>query len=266
MGGLYELLIKLMSAVVIVLPLIVLLFIMLISVVYIVGYVYDSIFGNSFINLGHFIGGKYPKIKNIPIVVKLWRKIQPKELYLRYETPLFTYCFSYTAISLLALAVPNKNGMSIIGASVLYILFYFVGMARKCGRNKQYYEKILDNNMEFLKLSFLPLGFSITVLGFCFTITGLKVQELPLDFDTIENMYNGLMNYNDSTNILMFFLKMLVSEGIILIFLYGISLPIQVVSYFVIAVINYFRKHKAGYIGLFKKFLDIVVCLLKNMW
>lgn len=65
---------------------------MLISVVYIVGYVYDSIFGNSFISLGNFIGRKYPEIKNIQLVVKVWNKIQPKELYLRYETPLFTYC------------------------------------------------------------------------------------------------------------------------------------------------------------------------------
>lgn len=114
MDVLLELLIKLLSLTVIMIFLIGLLFVMLISVVYIAGYVYDSIFGNSFISLGHFISGKYPKIKNIPIVVKLWRKIQPKELYLRYETPLFTYCFSYTAISLLALVLPNENGMGII--------------------------------------------------------------------------------------------------------------------------------------------------------
>jgi hypothetical protein len=114
MGALIELLIKLASLIVIIIFLVGLLFIMLISVVYIAGYIYDSVFGNSFIWLGHFISGKYPKIKNIPMVVKLWRKIQPKELYFRYETPLFTYCFSYTAISLLALILPNENGMGII--------------------------------------------------------------------------------------------------------------------------------------------------------
>lgn len=265
MGVLLELLVKLMSLTVIMIFLIGLLFIMLISVVYIAGYVYDSIFGNSFISLGHFISEKYPKIKNISIVEKLWRKIQPKELYLRYETPLFTYCFSYTAISLLALVLPNENGMGIIVASALYLLFYFVGMARKCGKNEQYYEKILDNNIEFLKLSFLPLGFIITVLGFCFTITGMKVQELPLDFAIIENTYTSLMNYNDETNTLMLFLKLLVSGGLILILFYVISLPIQVISYFVISVINYFRKHKAGYIGLYKKFLVIVAYFLKNI-
>ena len=68
MDVLLELLIKLLSLTVIMIFLIGLLFVMLISVVYIAGYVYDSIFGNSFISLGHFISGKYPKIKNIPIV------------------------------------------------------------------------------------------------------------------------------------------------------------------------------------------------------
>lgn len=139
----------------------------------------------------------------------------------------------------MALVVPDENGIGIIVASALYLLFYFVGMARKCGRNEQYYKKILDNNMEFLKLSFLPLGFIITVLGFCFTIMGMKVQELPLDFAIIENTYTSLMNYNDDTNTLMFFLKIIVSGGLILILFYIISLPVQVMSYFIISIINY---------------------------
>ena len=284
MDVLFELLIKLMSLTVIMIFLIGLLFIMLISVVYIAGYVYDSIFGNLFISLGHFISGKYPKIKNISIVEKLWRKIQPKELYLRYETPLFTYCFSYTAISLLALVLPNENGTDIVWdtpyARHLYYHpeYNYQGAPMRGGywadrymqnggqkQIEQYYEKILDNNIEFLKLSFLPLGFIITVLGFCFTITGMKVQELPLDFAIIENTYTSLMNYNDETNTLMLFLKLLVSGGLILILFYVISLPIQVISYFVISVINYFRKHKAGYIGLYKKFIGIVAYFLKNI-
>lgn len=266
MSVLFELLLKLMSLLVIMIFSVGLLFVMLISIVYIVGYVYDSIFGNSIICLCRFLGRKYPKIKNIPLVVKVWERIQIKGLYLRYETPLFAYCFSYTAISMLALILPNENGMSIIEASALYLLFYFVGMARKCGGNEQYYNKVLNNNMEFLKLSFLPLGFIITVMGFCFTITGMKVQELPLDFTITVNTYTSLMNCNDETNTLMLFLKMIVSGGLILILFYIISLPVQVVSYFVISVINYFRKHKAGYIGLFKKYLGIVIYLLKNNW
>ena len=54
MDVLLELLIKLLSLTVIMIFLIGLLFVMLISIVYIAGYVYDSIFGNSFISLGHY--------------------------------------------------------------------------------------------------------------------------------------------------------------------------------------------------------------------
>ena len=184
---------------------------------------------------------------------------------MRYETPLFTYCFSYTAISVLALVLSNENSMGIIVASALYLLFYFVGMARKCGSNEQYYNKVLKNNMEFLKVSFLPLGFIITVMGFYFTITGMKIQEIPLNFTTIANTFTSLMNYNNESNMLMQFLKILASGGIILILFYILSLPVQVVSYFIISVINYFRKHKAGYIGLFKKYWSIVIYLLKGI-
>lgn len=90
------------------------------------------------------------------------------------------------------------------------------------------------------------------------------MQELPLDFALIENTYTRLMNYSDETNTLMLFLKLLISGVLILILFYVISLPIQVISYFVISVINYFRKHKAGYIGLFRKYLGIIVYLLKS--
>ncbi len=193
-------------------------------------------------------------------------KIQSKELYLRYETPLFAYCFSYIAISVLTYILPTENGMSIIVASVLYLFFYFVGMARKYGSAEQYYNKGLNNIMDFLKLSFLPLGFIITVMGFCFTITGMKIQYHPLNFTIIDNIFSGLINYNDETKILMLFLKILVSGGLLLILFYIISLPVQVVSDFVISVINYFRKYKVGYIGLFKKYRSIVIYLLKSIW
>lgn len=243
----------------------VLLFVMLISVVYIMGCIYDSIFGNSFIRLGHFIAEKYPKIKEKSWAVKLWKKIQPKELYLRYETPLFAYCFSYTAISTLAAMLPNKNDGSIIEASVLYIVFYFLGMIRRCRSNEEYYNKVLENNIQFLKLSFLPLGFIITVLGFYFTITGMKVQELNLDFTSIINIGNQFMQYDKEVNEVILLLDTIVFVIFILILFYIVSLPVQVISYFVLLLINYFRKYKVGYIGLCKKCLSIIVYIFKTI-
>ncbi len=263
---LFELLIKMLELIVMLIFLLGLLFILLISVVYIAGYLYDSVIGNLFIRVGHFVGGKYPKIRKFSYIIKLWNKIQIKDLYLRYETPLVTYCLSYTAISLIVLILPYKNIMSFFVASAVYLLLYFIGMYRKCGYNEQYYEKILDNNMDFLKLSFLPLGFLITVIGFGFTITGMKLQEIPFDFAIVENMLNTLMNYNDETNTVLLFVKIVGMAMVILLLFYIISLPMQVLSYYIISVIRYLRKHKKGYIELFKKFRDIVVGLLGHIW
>ena len=105
---------KMVAFIVIMMFSVCILFVAMTSVAYIVGYVYDGIFGNSILRLGHFIGRKHPKIKNMPMIVKAWKKIQSKEVYLRYETPLFAYCFSYTAISLLLFILPDENGMSSI--------------------------------------------------------------------------------------------------------------------------------------------------------
>lgn len=261
----FELLIKLLLVLVILVYLVGILFISLVSVVYFVGYAYDAIFGNSLLNMGYYIGCKIPKLKKVFWLKNLWKKIQLKEMYLRYETPLFTYCFSYTAISFIAIALPIQNRFGIIFASALYLVFYFAGMSRKCGNDEQYYEKVLTNNMDFLKLSFLPLGFVITVLGFCFTITGMKVQEIPIDFSIIQSIFTNLMNYNDETNILLLLFKMIIVGLMLLMVFYIISLPIQVISYFIISVINYFRKHKKAYVDLFKKYLGIVIYLFRSI-
>lgn len=264
MDELSELVMKLLLLIGSLFYLLVILLVIVISVVYVAGYVYDSIFGNALLKLGYYFRKRNPEIEKIIVLKKLWKQIRMKEVYLRYETPLFTYCFSYTAISLIAVSLPVPNGIGLIIASGLYLALYFIGMFRKCGNDEQYYEKVLSNNIEFLKLSFLPLGFIITVLGFCFTITGMKLQEIPVDFLVVENMLETIKNYSDETNILMFLLKQLIQCVLLLMFFYIVSLPIQVISYFIISGINYFRKYKRAYVTLFKKYFGIVVRLIKQ--
>ena len=69
-------------------------------------------------------------------------------------------------------------------------------MAKRYKVNKEEYSKVLDNNMAFLKLSFMPVGFVITFFGFLFTITGVKVQDLNFDsnfiFEIIRNINSDI--------------------------------------------------------------------------
>ncbi len=86
------------------------------------------------------------------------------------------------------------------------------------------------------------------------------MQELPFDSSIIENMYNGLLRYNDNDSVL----RIIISGLSILLLLYIVSLPIQVVSYLIISIINYFRNHEEAYIKLFKIYLRCILDFVKK--
>lgn len=148
--------------------------------IYCVGYVYDAFLGDSFIRLGHFIGKKCPKIKKKDLIQQIWSEIQPKDLYLRYETPLLTYDLCYTTIIVSGLVFVNKGFWGMMAVDFLYVFIYLVGMIRRCGRREQYFEKILNNNKEFLSLSFLPLGFLVASLGAAISILEFIAQAFDV--------------------------------------------------------------------------------------
>lgn len=232
-----------------------LLIIMLITVVYGVGYVYDSIFGNSLYKLGINIAKKYPNIRKWKILASIKRNIEPRTQFVRYETPLCTYCFSYTALSIIYMIMNNagiKYGWVI--AFVTYILIYFLGMYRRYEKNESYI-CVLDNNLEFLKLSFVPLTFLITMIGFAFTVAGFNLQQIDWEyFNPIISAIQEDGLVTGFANELWLVIKCSVA---ILLLLYIVSIPMQLVSYFIILVIKYFQKYGYGYKKVFSFFLKI---------
>lgn len=234
-----------------------LLFIVFVAVIYLVGYVYDCFLGNSLLKIWMYLGKKYSNLYGNRIFKKIWGVIEEKDLYLRYETPLFAFCFSYMAVYIIALFLPIRVGTYVI-ASFIYLLCYFIGMARRCYGKKEYYVQILSNNLDFLKLSFLPLAFIITIVGFICTITGLKVQEIPWKDISFWQVINGWITNMDESNMVYMFIRLLILGVILLLLLYLISLPIQVISYFIIILIQYFSEHNKPYIKLFKIYLDVL--------
>lgn len=232
-------------------------FISLASSIYFIGFLYDSIIGNLVLRIGSWAVKKIPQIKNINLLVNMWKRIQPKEIYLRYETPLLTYCFSYMAIFTISLMLPGQSRMKFVYASIIYLLFYFVGMRRSCGRKEEYYAKVLKNNKDFLKLSFLPITFIITVLGFFFTITGLKLQEISVDFNQAQKIITQFIGDADNMNMVLMFMRILVVGIILVVIFYIFSLPIQVISYFIISVIQYFHENSTPYKKLFEKYIEL---------
>ena len=77
--------------------LLVLLLAIVITLIYVVFFLKDCLFGNWILKAGDYIGSKFPKIKDISVCKKIWRKIQIKEMYIRYETPAFAFCCSVSS-------------------------------------------------------------------------------------------------------------------------------------------------------------------------
>ena len=72
--------------------------------------------------------------------VRIKRIIEPRTQFVRYETPLCTYCFSYSALSIIYMIMNNtgiKYGWVI--AFVTYILIYFLGMYRRYEKKRELY-------------------------------------------------------------------------------------------------------------------------------
>lgn len=226
-----------------------LLTVLLITPIYFAVYFLDATLGNMPLKIGSWMGKKFPRVKDKALIRRCWEKIQPKSLYVRYETPLCTYCFSHVAIIYLGLIFPSNFGM--VGryfvATAMYMLCYFIGMRRKCGKQSEYYENVLQNNLEFLRLSFVPLAFLITVIGFAFTTTGSNIFQLQLDYDAVRGFLTSLLSVGNGDTILKLFSDTIVLGIGTILLLYAVSLPIQVISYYIILVIQHVRKYGKPY-------------------
>lgn len=232
------------------------LIVIIISVVYCMGYVYDTLFGNWLLKIGIFFLDKFPAIKNIGILKKIKTIMNSKQIYLRYETPLFTYCFSFLAIFFIDKILGHFGVRYTVAISpIIYIIIYFIGMRRRC-HSEEYYDKVLKNNIDFLKLSFIPLTFLITVIGFAFTVTGFKVQEINIDF--LSRITEAINQYGIVNGLASQALQIINFSILLLALMYIASIPIQLVSYFTIQVIYYFKKFGNSYKKLLKIYMEIL--------
>jgi len=108
------------------------------------------------------------------------------------------------------------------------------------------------------------MTFLLTIFGFAFAVTGFRIQDLHIDTNYIQNTISGVVEFNDNTDVVIMVIKLILIAIILIALLYIISLPIQLISYFVILVIQYFREHGNSYFILLKKYASIVKYLLEQ--
>lgn len=240
--------------------------------IYFVGYTYDAIFGNVFLYLGHKIGVKYPEVKKNPQIQKIWSKIQPKNLYLRYETPFYTYILCYPTIVLSLWVLDNKGFLDMIAVDFLYVLIYLIGMVRRCGWREQYFGKILKNNKEFLKLSFLPFKFLVTSLSIAISIleffdSNFEIKAIALtNFCGTVKEICDILSRHASMAVLEALLEVVLMIIIFLIMCYILSFPIQLIAYLCLSIIDYFYKYKTGYKVLYSAYMKLLDPILKLLF
>ena len=104
----------------------------------------------------------------------------------------------------------------------------------------------------------MPVGYVITFFGFLFTITGVKVQDLNFDSNFIFEIIRNINFIKLNIVSIEACVKTILLFAMLLILLYVISLPFQVISYFVISVINYARKYKEAYMELINNYKKLL--------
>ena len=109
----------------------------------------------------------------------------------------------------------------------------------------------------------MPLTFIVTVVGFGCTITGTKIQDL-IKLNDINNLnilkvvtqYSG-----NGEGLFADFISLVIFGAIFVLLLYIASIPMQLVSYFIILIIKYLTEYKKSYCNI----LHIYVKILKEI-
>ena len=129
---------------------------------------------------------------------------------------------------------------------------------------QQIYQDFLRHNMDFFKISFLLCTFIITTVGFLYTVGEGELFIKALEkISTIWEQSNK-SNINENfieKSLIELLIKLSIHLIGLLILLYIMSLPVQILGYFFISIILYFQKYGYGY----KELLKQNITCLKNI-
>ena len=187
---------------------------------------------------------------------------------LKYHLPAFTYCFSAMLIILIGtysesrfvLFDYRKNDylalchtiLLYVGVSAIYVLVFYLGMWRRISHidKGKYYIEILNKHSKFLKLSFIPISFLITLLSVMTAFGDINISLVMI----LEFLNNILAGAKDN---------LLQSSLTFIGLLYIFSIPIQLVALFINATFKYFFEEGKYYKQMCKKFAMVIYHIVK---
>ena len=101
------------------------------------------------------------------------------------------------------------------------------------------------------------------MISLVWTIMGESMDDISALYSIVDNYFTVLGNALGSSNAFLQLPEILFSCLMIFILVYIFSVPIQFVSYFMIKLINYFRKYSIGYVKFGKIYLDLIKEIIK---
>lgn len=189
----------------------------------------------------------------------------------RYNIPAINYIFSFFTLTALMGIIGRLFDIDsvLIAYSIsicVYPVILNIGMYRKTSKIEQgvYFRDLLKNHKKFLQLSFLPLAFLITIIGFLFAsmdkIEGLTGWIMSIEnlSKIIESIY-GMRSADVDSHFFQHSLKLL-------LIIYIFSVPLQVVAYFCNQVSEYIFECGKGYKTYFIQIWNGFKCVFKQAW
>lgn len=203
------------------------------------------------------------------IVMRILKKktIKNEVTYTRYTTPMIQFLFSFMTIYFIYSIINNffDSGNNILIISgFIYLTIYFLGMGLKLG-GTDLYNEALDANEDFLRLSFIIPTFLVTMSALIIGIISIedKINEIIKPQNKGEEILGSIIEIINNAYVL---LKNSDIGNLILPILFitvFLSLPIQLISYFLIKIIRHFQRNSNPYKILSKKILRIILWIMK---
>lgn len=161
----------------------------------------------------------------------------------RYGIPLYVHSSSGLVILILSSLLPFGGFISIMIAYIIYVFVYFFGMYNRYYVDKEAYEKVLKVNKDFYSIYIMPASAFVAISGYLATITGVTIKE-GSSFVELFSLVQKLLNVNSGYEIPIFIILL---PMLFFLFMYILSLPLQLLIYLSICLIDHMNKSNESY-------------------
>lgn len=172
----------------------------------------------------------------------------------RYGIPLYVHSSSGLVILILSSLLPFGGFISMMIAYIIYAFVYCFGMYNRYYVDKEAYEKVLKVNKDFYSIYIMPASVFVAISGYLATITGVTIKE-GSSFVELFSLVQKLLNVNSGYEIPIFIILL---PMLFFLFMYILSLPLQLLIYLSICLIDHTNKSVESYKKINKTIFKIL--------